>query len=235
MHSLQEEKLALFGTQVQSLRAKGIIPAELYGRDFPNEHLSVPAKDFVKVFKQVGESEVIILKIKGNEEKQSEMNVLINEVTHNSITDEVTHVDFYQVRMDEKIEAEVPIRFTGDSPAVKEKNGIVVRAMQAIEVEALPGDLPHEIEVNLSSLVDLGQSLYVRDIKPIAGVKFLVDPETVMVTVTEPAKEEEVPQGPQSVEEVKVEGAEKKAQKEGEKAEENPKKENPKKEKQSSQ
>ena len=70
-----------------------------------------------------------------------------------------------------------------------------------------------------------------RDIKPIAGVKLLVEPETVIVTVTEPAKEEEVPQGPQSVEEVKVEGAEKKAQKETEGKENAPgkKEESPKK------
>lgn len=210
MNNIQAEKREMFGKKVKSLRVKGVIPAELYGHGSPNTHLTVVAKDFLKVFREAGESAIITLKIKEDEKHGQDVNVLIYDVSHNPITDEITHVDFYQVRMDEKLKTEVPIHFIGEASAVKEKQGVLVKAMQEIEVESLPANLPHSIEVDLSVISELGQSIYVRDLKNIAGVKFLVDPETVIVTVTEPVKEEEVVKGPVSVEEVKVETTEKK-------------------------
>ena len=103
------------------------------------------------------------------------------------------NVDFYAVRMDEKIQTEVPFVFIGEAPAIKALNAILVKVMQEIEIEALPMDLPKQIEISLNSLNAFGKTVYVRDLKVIQGVRFLVAPDAVIVTVKEPAAEEEKP------------------------------------------
>ncbi|MDP3014975.1 MAG: 50S ribosomal protein L25 [bacterium] len=218
---LSVQKREIFGKKVKSLRGQGLIPAELYGRDFENIHLSVPAKDFLAVFKKAGESTIIKLVLSGAEGLKggNEFNVLINDFQKSPLTNEISHVDFYSVRMDEKITAMVPLEFINESPAVKEKVGILIKAMKEIEVESLPADLPHHIEVDIGNLSDIGMSIRVKDLKINKGAKLLVDQETVVATVAEMAKEEEVV-APVSVEEVKVEGEEKREEKREEKKKE---------------
>ncbi|MEK7193754.1 MAG: 50S ribosomal protein L25 [Patescibacteria group bacterium] len=205
------QKREIFGKKVKSLRQQGLIPAELYGHGFENFHLTVPTKEFSKTFKEAGESTIIKLKVGGEESNdKKEFNVLIHDTQRDALTDEITHIDFYQVRMDEKITAAVPLEFVGEALAVKEKGGILVKALKEVEVEALPADLPHNISVDLSSLTDIGFSIYVKDLSVGPKVKIKVEPETVVATVTEPTKEEVV-EKPISVGEVKVEGEDKKA------------------------
>ncbi len=205
-----------FGKANKALRKQGVIPAELYGHGIGNMHLSVDAKEFKKVFKEAGENTLIELVIAG-EKRQA----LIHDVTENYLSGNVDHVDFYQVRMDEKIKAHVPIEFAHDAPAVKEFGGILNKTMSEIEVEAMPADLPHRLTADLSSLAELNQSLYVKDIPVPKGVKILIDPETAIATVTPPIKEEEVIAKPEvDVTAVKVETEEKKTEREKEKEEE---------------
>ena len=204
---------AIFGKAVKTLRAKGFIPAELYGHGLKNLHLVVPAKEFNKVFKAAGANTVVNLVT-----EKDKRPALIYEVTKDYITDEVAHIDFYQVRMDEKLKAKIPLEYVGESGAVKEKGGIVNKSMFEVEVEALPGDLPHSFKIDLSGLDDLNKSIYVKDIKVAKAVKILVDPETVIVTVTPPVAEEEKVEAPTDVTAVKVETEEKKTERAAEKA-----------------
>ncbi len=221
----------IFGKAVKEMRRQGLIPAELYGHGIKNLHLAVPAKEFNKVFKEAGASTVVNLLIDPFDKhsgltlssvervEKDKRPALIHEVTRNYLSDEIAHIDFYQVRMDEKIKAKVPLEFAGESAAVKGKGGILNKAMYEIEVEALPGDLPHRFEINLALLDDLNKSIYVKDIKVPKGVKILVGPETVIVTATPPLKEEEKPvEAPVDVAAVKVETEEKKAERAAEKA-----------------
>jgi large subunit ribosomal protein L25 len=200
----------ILGRSVKSLRNEGLVPAELYGRGVSNRHLSVSAKDFLKVYKEAGESVVVTLDLGGEK-----VPVLIHEVSFDPVKNFPLHVDFYQVNMKEKTTTSVPLEFIGVSPAVKEKKGVLIKAMQEIEVEALPADLPSKIEADISVINEIGESIHVKDLKAIAGVEFLVDGESVVATVSEQAKEEEIPTGPASVEEVKVEGEEKKSEEKG--------------------
>lgn len=209
---LKVQPREILGKKVKALRKQGLIPAELYGHGLKNVHLNVPAKEFLKLFKEVGESTIIKLELtddRGTGENKNEFNVLIHDVQKDSLTDEIINIDFYQVRMDQKITVPVPLEFVGEAPAVKEKGGVLIKAIYEIELEALPADLPHNIEVNLNGLLDIGMSIHIKDIKFPKGVEILLEPETVVATVTEPAKEEVV-EKPISVEEVKVEGEEKK-------------------------
>ena len=187
MLQLEAKKREVFGDKVNKLIKDGFVPAEVYGRGFENIHVTVPVKEFIKILKEAGESTIITLMVDGKM-----FPVLIHEVKKDPIYDTFDHVDFYRVHMDEKIRAYVPVKFVGESIAVKEKGGVLVKSIEEVEVEALPADLPHELEVDLSALVDIHQSLHGSDIKAPKGVKIFIEPEMGIVTVVEPAKEEVV-------------------------------------------
>lgn len=201
------------GKKVRTLRKDGLIPAELYGRGIKNVHLAVPVKEFNKVLKEAGTTSVITLMI-GTEKRSA----IIHEVGRDFLSGTIKHVDFHEIRMDEKITAKVPLEFTGDAPAIKEKGAVINKAMSEIEVEALPNDMPRSITVDLTVLDDLDKTIYVKDIPHPRGVEFLVGPETAVATATPPAPEEEVvPVEPVDVSAVKVETEEKKAERQAEK------------------
>lgn len=213
---LQVQKREKLGRGVKDLRAQGLVPAELYGRGLENLHVSMPKKEFKKVFKEAGENTVVTVVLDGKKHP-----VLIQAVSYDPLTDEIQNVDLYQIRMDEKLKVGVPVEFVGIAPAIKEKNGLLVKSLQELEVEALPADIPHDIQVDLSGLMDIGQSIYVKDLSVPARVKVLVGPDTVVATVTAKVTEEEELAMQQAagagVETVKVESEEKKAEREAEK------------------
>lgn len=198
------QKREIMGKAVKTLRDGGFIPAELYGREFENIHLSIPEKDFNKVFNEAGESTIVNLAVGGEK-----IPVLINDVFTDPLSNKISHIDFYRVRMDEKTEVSVPFEFVGEAQAVKEKKGILIKAMHELEIRALPADLPHNIEIDVTNLAEVGQSIHIKDIKPVKGVEILAELEAVIATITE-IVEEVVEEAPVSVEDVKVEGEEKK-------------------------
>ncbi len=187
---LKVAKRNFFGKKAVVLRRQRLIPAELYGRGIENIHLSVAEKDLKNALKEAGENTVVNLKIDldGQEEERP---VLIYDVARHPVSDEIVNVDFYQVRMDEAVETEVPLEFIGESLAVKEKEAVLVKVMQEVEVEALPADIPRSIQVDLSGLVDINQSIYIKDLKVSEKVKILADLESVVVTVKPKTTEEE--------------------------------------------
>lgn len=211
---LQAQVRTQLGKAVKNLRNEGLIPAEFYGRGFPNQTLTVAKGEFDKVLKSAGESTVITLLVDGKKHPS-----IIQGVQYDSISNEVIHADFYGVHMDEKISAHVPIEFTGEAPAVKTHGGVLNKAVDEIEVEALPADLPHSFVVDISNLTEIDQSIYVRDIKVAASVKVLLDPETAIVTVLPPVEEEEIVAPVVDIADVKVETDEKKAERDAGKAE----------------
>ena len=205
------QKRELLGKRIKSLLQQGLIPAELYGHGIENTHLSVSRKDFIRIFKEAGESTTIKLKV--STEEGSEFNVLVHDFQKNPLTDEINHIDFYSVKVDEKIRVKVPLEFIGEAPAVKEKGGILVKAIHDIEVEALPADLPHNFKIDLSALSDIGSNIYIKDIDIPKGVKIFINIDTVAATITE-LVEEKVVETPASVEDIKVETEEKKEKRE---------------------
>lgn len=205
------QKRNILGRKVGSLRKQGLIPAELYGRGVENHHVSVAIKDFKKVYKEAGENTIVNVLL-GNKKYP----VLINDVSYDALSDDFQSVDFYRVKMDEKIKVGVPLEFIGVSPAIKEQNGILIKALQEVEVEALPADIPRGFRVELLKLGKIGQSVYVKDLEVPKNVKVMVDPETVVATITAQVTEEEELAMQQAatagVEEVKVEAEEKKVE-----------------------
>ena len=193
----------------------GLIPAELYGHGVKNVHLSVPAKEFGKVFKEAGETTIITLHV--GKEKHS---VMIHEVLRDRVMSNIVHVDFYEVRIDEKIRAHVPVEFIGESPAVKEFSAIINKAISEIEVEAFPQDLPHAFVIDLALLDAIDKSVYVKDLVVPKGVTLHVDGDAAVATANPPkvVVEEVVEETPVDVSAIKSEAEEKKAERDAGKA-----------------
>lgn len=210
---LQVQKREKFGKQLNNLRKNGLIPAELYGHGMANVHLSVSSKDFQKIFKEAGENTIINLLL-DNEKRP----VLIYDVQVDPLTDEVLNIDFNQIRLDQKIEVEVPLKFIGEAEGVK-AGGILVKAMHELPVESLPNNIPHSIDVNLAQLTEIGKSIYVKDLVVPGDVEVLVDSDTVVASVTEKMSEEKEAalSAEIDVSAVKAETEEKKAEREVEK------------------
>jgi large subunit ribosomal protein L25 len=204
--------------------AGGNIPGILYGRGIENVMVSLDKKKFNNTYEEVGESTVFKLALDGKDER----NVLIKDVQKDVLSGLARHVDFYQVRMDEEIEAEIELVFTGESAAVKELGGILVKNMDAIQVKCLPGDLPPEMEVDITPIKTFDDYIYVKDLPFSEKVEVLVDPETVVAMVSQPRSEEELADLETEVKEdvTKVEGVVKEeAPVEGEEAKPEAKKE----------
>jgi large subunit ribosomal protein L25 len=211
---LQAQERNVFGNRVNALRREGMIPAELYGHGVPNLHLSVVAKEFGKLYAAAGENTVITIEI-----GKQKFPAIIHHVDRHYLSGDPQHVDFYQVKMDEKITARIPLEFVGESPAVREKGAVINRSMTEIEVEALPNDLPHLLKVDLTALDDIDKTIYVRDITAPKGVTFLVEGDTAVATATAPRVEEEEAAPAADVSTVKVEAEEKVAERAANKAE----------------
>jgi len=189
---LQVKKRTILGKKVKSLRRQGFIPAELFGHGIENEHLSVPVKNFLKIYKLAGETSKINL-IKEDGKK---IPVFIANVQRHPISGEILAVDFHQIKEDEKIKAKVPIEFIGQPPAVK-SGGVLVKNINEIEVESLPQNIPHKIEANLEILETIHQNIKVKDLNIPKGVKITTDPELIIATIIESKKtEENIPSQP---------------------------------------
>ena len=213
------------GAKNKQVREQGFIPAILYGHKINNLNLSVNYQDFVRVYKEAGESTLIKLKVKGD--KKEERTVLIYDVAKDPVTDQFIHIDFNQVRMDQKTTVEVPLVFIGESEAVERDRGVLVKSIQVVEVEALPQDLPSEIEVDISVLKTFDDSIYIKNLKVSDQVKLTADLKEVVASVMPPRTDEEMDKLEEAPEEKvdEVEVEEKGKDKEGEEEVETTKKE----------
>lgn len=187
MTTLHAEKRNIFGKKTKTLRKQGVIPAVVYGEGVAAMPLSVPKKDFEKVYREAGESTVVELNV-----GEKRMNVLIHDVAVGALKGEPEHIDFYALRMDKKVKMKVPLVFIGESPAVKNEGGVFVKVMQEVEIEALPKDLPHELTADISGMLALESRIFVKDITAPAGVIIEANQEDIVAIVETPRSEEEL-------------------------------------------
>lgn len=185
MAELKIQNRTIFGKKVKQLRVVGLIPGEIFGHGFKNEHVSVSVKDFEKIYKEAGENTVIPLVHEGGEK----IPALISSVKRDAVKNIILSIDFYHVRKDEKIKTRVPITYIGEDVATKAGN-LLVKVLDDIEVEALPDKIPHSFVVDVSTLTIPGESVSVENLKTDKDVKILTHRETIIATVTEKAKEE---------------------------------------------
>lgn len=168
-------------------RAKGSIAAVMYGHGKPATSLWVERLAFEKLYAEAGESSIIHIDVEGKSH-----NALVQDVAFDPLAHRAIHIDFLQVKMNEVIEVTVPLELVGESKAVRELGGTLIKTLEEVEVSCLPKDLPHALEVSLEKLGSFEDHLTVADIIVPADVKILTNPETVLATVEAPRTAEEM-------------------------------------------
>ncbi|HEX7259432.1 MAG TPA: 50S ribosomal protein L25 [Candidatus Saccharimonadia bacterium] len=172
----------------RNLRKSGNTPAIMYGHGSKAIAVTVLAKELEQVYAQAGGNRIVSLKLDDGKLN----NALIHDVQLDSRTGHIIHADFFLIRMDEKIKAEIPLHVIGESTAVYQQEGTLTRPIETVEVEALPADLPESIEVDISVLDDFDKNITIGDLKFPANVEVLTPPETLVATVVAPRSDEEL-------------------------------------------
>lgn len=192
--TLQAETRSVIGKQVKVLRRKGITPIHLYGKNTPSMNLQADAADLEKLLVLTGGTQPVTVSVQSGEDFPL---TFMRQIQRHPLTDEIIHVDFFQVPVAEVMRASVPISLTGDSPAVKKLGGVLLQALQSVEVECLPLDIPQTIELDISGLADFEKTIYVSAISLGDAITLITDPEEMIARVNPPrvAVADEVPVG----------------------------------------
>lgn len=206
-------------TRADAVRKGGKLPAVFYGRKASSTPIAVPKMDFLKVWQRAGESTVVTLKT-----EDGDLPVLIQDVAFDPVRGEPIHADFYVIEADRPVEVNVPLVFEGMAPAVKDLGGTLVKVLRELEIRGLPKDLPHEVAVNVSSLITLESQITARDIPLPRGITLITGAEEIVAAVAVAKEEEVAPPAEFDASQIEVEEKGKKEPEEGETPEETPKK-----------
>jgi large subunit ribosomal protein L25 len=186
-------------TQADQVRKAGKIPAVFYGKKEASTPISIKKTDFLKVWKEAGESSVVTL-----DTPEGEKESLIHEVDLDPVSGAPRHADFYVFEKGHKVEVALPVEFSGVSPAVKDLGGTLVKVLHELKIEAMPKDLPHNIIIDISFLKEFGDQILASQIELPKGVELKEKPEEVIVTVSAPREEKEEEAAPVDLSAIEV-------------------------------
>ena len=184
--SLQIAKRTIEGKKVKTLRTQGITPIHLYGSGFESLSMQADFKDLINVLNENGFSIPITLN-----DGENDILVFARSVQRHPLTEEILHVDFQVVSKDDEVEIEVPINLTGESPAVKNFCGILIKLLERIKISSKVDKVPKSIELDISVLESLEQSLLVSEINVPEGVEIITDETFAIARVIPPRIEVE--------------------------------------------
>lgn len=185
---IKAEKREKLGKATRKLRKEGILPANIFGKDIDSISIKVSALDFRHTFARVHETGVVYVEVEGKL-----IPSLIQNIQRHPVSGAVLHGDFKKINLKQKTQAEVPIKIIGESDAVKSKNGILITQMQTMTIEALPTDIPSDIEIDISVLKEIGDEIKIKDIKTTDKVAYKDEEEAVIVSVIAHKEEETEP------------------------------------------
>lgn len=178
----------IIGKATKKLRLANTVPAVVYGHGVKSQSVAVEAIAFQKAYRQAGSSSLVDLVVGTS----TPVKVLIHAVQQHPTKTTPIHIDFYQVKMTEKLTTDIDLNFVGESAAVKESGGILIRSLDKVKVECLPGDLVPAIDVDISALKTFENKIHVRDIIVPTGLTIMDGPDEVIASVTPPRSEEEL-------------------------------------------
>ena len=158
---LQATHRTAHGRQVRKLRKEGAVPAVVYGHRSDAEAITLDAGEFRRVFAKAGRTHLIDFVLDGGRPQK----VLIKEVQKHPRYERPIHIDLFRIDLKEKLQIDVPITIVGESPAVKRGDGDLLISLHSIRVECLPGDIPEAIEVDVSRLEEIDDSVRVHDLQ----------------------------------------------------------------------
>lgn len=200
---LEAQPRKTIGRKVRQLRNQGLVPVVVYGNVDQPEHLQVPERSLERTLKEGGTTLLVQVNVEGGDVH----NVLIRDVQRHPVRHSLMHVDFYAINMREKQQVSVPIIGT-NRPENVPVGLMLLQALESVEIEALPSDIPAQVEIDVSG-VDLENSLTVADLPEVPGVEYLTDAEEAVFTMvtTREEVEEELDEGaPEAGEEPEVIG-----------------------------
>ncbi len=186
---LQLANREILGKKTRFLRRQGITPVHLFGHNVKSLALQCDTAELQRIIAHAGMTRLIALEVEGDKQPRS---VFIREIQRNEISGQLLHVDFYQIRKEEKIKAEIPLVLVGEAPAMRLKGHILDQVLASLSVECLPDKLPPRIEVDLSSLEEVDQAIHVSDIALGPDITVITTPDQMVVKVSEVRAEEEV-------------------------------------------
>ena len=186
---LKANERDILGKKVRFLRRQEITPVHLFGHGLKSLALQCETAQLEQSLTLVGETRLISLRV--SDEKKVRP-VLVREVQRNPLTGKLLHVDFYQVKMQEKVQVEIPIVLVGEAPALETKGNVLLHELNTLTIECLPAKIPGNLELNIDSLTEPGRAIRVKDIAVDPDITVLADPEQIVVTVTAARREEEV-------------------------------------------
>lgn len=170
--------------KLDSLRASGFLPVVFYGKKQPSMAASVRLQDFVKVWEKAGETSVVTLAT-----EQGDLEALIHDIDFDPVKEIPRHADFYVFEKGHTVKIAVPVEFEGVAPAVKDLGGILIKVLHEIKIEAMPKDLPRDLKVDISKLVNFESQVLAGDIALPSGVTLVEAPDEVVALVAEPKEE----------------------------------------------
>ncbi len=212
---LKATKRDITGKHVAKLRRQGMLPGIMYGHNIDPTPIALDLKEATTILSKLTGSSLVTINLEGQEHA-----TLVREKQRNYIRNEMIHVDFQVVSLTEKIRTGVSIILTGESPAVKDLNALVVAGIEEIEVECLPQDLPERFSVDISTLANIGDSIYLKDIPIPPSVTIITDPNELIAVIS--AVKEEVVEEIAPVESVEATSTEPEVIEKGKKEEEVP-------------
>ena len=171
----------ILGKKVRHLRRQGITPVHVFGHGIESLALQCQARELERVLGQAGQTRLINLKLAKEKKPRT---VVVREFDRDWRKGELVHVDFYQVRMEEKIRVEVPVVLLGEAPALKSKEHVLDHELGTFNVECLPAKIPSSIEVDISSLTELDQTIRVKDIALDKDITVLNSPDLVVAKIS---------------------------------------------------
>lgn len=175
----------VIGKKVKTLRRDGVLPAVVYGHNIEPISISLDYRDASKTLDSISPSALVVLEIDGEKHY-----TLVRDKQRNPVRRSIIHVDFQAVSLTETVRADVYINLIGEAPAIETYLGVLVPSLEQLSIECLATNLPDKLEVDISGLTEIGDSLLVRDVTAPEGVDILNDPEDVVVVVIAQAAEE---------------------------------------------
>jgi large subunit ribosomal protein L25 len=185
--TLEARKRTVLGKKVKQIRRLGKLPATVYGHEVSPESIEVDSRSFRTAYTAAGDNQLIDLVLEGQRPRP----VLVHSTQIDPRKNVAIHVEFYQANLREKLTAHIPIHLVGEAPAVKEGLTVLL-VLDSVELECLPTDLPHDIEVDISGLAAVGESIHVGDLQvDRTKCEIKTDPEEVVVLISAPQVQEE--------------------------------------------
>ena len=179
---------SILGKKTRFLRRQGVTPVHLFGHGLKSQALQCDTVNLQSIIARAGMTRLISLEVEGGKQPRT---VFIREIQRDKISGELIHIDFYQVKSTEKMKVDIPIVFVGEAPAMKEKGHSFSYGVTSLSIECLPGEVPPQVEVDISPLEDLEQAIYVKDITLSPNIAVTTDPDQLVVKVAEVRAEAE--------------------------------------------